>query len=133
MRTIVLLVSRSNDKDEEVSTKKRKWKRSALGEKTYRPLRNVLDLSPHVLFQFVGALGIGRSLVVVFAAIVEDQLRVSDKVFRGRIEVFFVFFFHGAEVHGLLDDFVVIGDFVAVDWLCEGPGRGVVLDVIEKV
>lgn len=42
-------------------------------------------------------------------------------------------FLHGAEIHGFLDDFVVVGHFVAVDGLHKGPGGAVVLHVVEEV
>lgn len=125
MIMMLLLLKRPTEGEKRGGKKRR--------ERTYRPLWNCLNLGPHVFFQFIGALGIGRGLIVVFAAIVEDQLRVTDEVFRGRIEVFFVFFFHSAEVHRFFNDFVVIGDLVAVDWLRKGPGGGVVLYVIEKM
>lgn len=56
-----------------------------------------------------------------------------DEILRGRVQILLVLFFHGAEIHGFLDDFVVVGDFVPVDGLHKGPGGAVVLHVVEEV
>lgn len=100
---------------------------------THRPLRYQLDLLIHILLQLVRTLHIRRALRIVLAAIVEDQSRVVDEIFRGRVEILLVLFLHGAEIHGFLDDFVVVGHFVAVDGLHKGPGGAVVLHVVEEV
>lgn len=96
-----------------------------------RPLGDGLDLYPHVLFQLVGRLGIRRRLVVVLATVVEDELSVPGKVFRRLVLVGLQLLLHGAEVHGLLDDVVVVGHIVLVDGVEERPGRLVVLKVIK--
>lgn len=86
------------------------------------PLGDGLDLLPHELLELVGRLGVGGALVVVLAAVVEDEAGVADKVLRGGILVGLELVLHGAEVHGLLDDVVVVGDLVAVNRDEEGPG-----------
>jgi len=99
----------------------------------YRPLRNRLDLAPHELLQLIRALRIRRRLVVVPAAIIEDELRIFDEVLRCRVQVLLMLLLHRAEVHGLLDDLVIIRHLVPVDGLREGPRRAVVLHVVEQV
>lgn len=100
---------------------------------THRPLRDGLDLGPHELLELIGALGIRGRLVVVATTVIEDELGVADEVLGGGVEVFFVLFFHGGQVHGFFDDFVVVGHFVAVDRLREGPAGAVVLHVVQQV
>lgn len=100
---------------------------------THRPLRDGLDLRPHEFFEFIGALGVRGCFAVVFAAIVEDQLGVTDEVFGRGVEVLFVLLLHRAQVHGFFDHFVVVGHFVTVDGLSERPRGPVVLHVVQQV
>lgn len=98
-----------------------------------RPLGDGLDLVPHVLLELVGRLGVGGALVVVLAAVVEDEAGVFDEFLGRRVLVGLELRLHGREVHRLLDHLVVIRDVVSVDRVQEGPGRLVVLHVVEKV
>lgn len=79
------------------------------------PLGDSLDLLPHELLQLVGRLGVGGALVVVLAAVVEHKTGVPDEVLGGGVLVGLELVLHGAEVHGLLDDIVVVGNVVAVN------------------
>lgn len=98
-----------------------------------RPLGHGLDLLPHELLKLVGRLGVWRGLVVVLAAVVEDEPGVPDEVLGRRVLVGLQFALHGAEVHGLFDDLVVVGDVITVNGDKEGPGRVVVLQIVEEV
>lgn len=97
------------------------------------PLRDSLDLGPHELLELVRALGVRRGLVIVLAAVIKDQLGVLDEVLGGGVVVGLELGLHGAEVHGLLDDVVVVGDVVARHGVQEGPCRRVVLHVVQQV
>jgi hypothetical protein len=99
----------------------------------YRPLRNLLDLLPHELFQSVGRFGIGRGFVVVSPTIVEYELGVLDEVFRVRVGILLVLLLHRCQVHGLLDDIVVVCNLILIDRLLERPSISVVLHGIEKM
>lgn len=89
--------------------------------KTYRPLRNRLDLRPHELLQLIGALRVRGRLIVILAAIIEDEARIADEVLRSGVKVLLMLLLHRAKIHWLLDHLIVIRDLVAIDWLREGP------------
>ena len=97
------------------------------------PLRHLLDLTPHELLQPIRRFRIRRRLSIVPPTIIKDQLRILDKVVRGGIEILLVLLFHGREIHGLLDDVVVVVHLVCVDGLQKRPGIVVVLHVVEEV
>ena len=101
--------------------------------KTYRPLRNRLNLAPHKLLQLVRALRIRRRLIVILPAIIKNQPGVADEIVRRRVQVRFVLLLHRAQVHGLFNNLVVIGDFIPIDRLRERPRGAVVLHVVEQV
>lgn len=98
-----------------------------------RPFRHGFDLLPHESFEFVGRLGVGRALVVVFAAVVEDELGVFDKVLGGGILVCLELALHGAKIHGLLNHVVIVRHVISINRDKERPCRVVVLEVIEQV
>ena len=97
-------------------------KMSMIGTMTHRPLGNRLDLRPHILLQLIRTLRIRRRLIIILAAIIKHQLRIADEILRRGIQILFMLFLHGAQIHGLFDDLVVVGHLVAVDGLREGPG-----------
>lgn len=98
-----------------------------------RPFRHGLNLLPHKSFEFVGGLGVGRALVVVFAAVVEDELGVLDEVLWGGILVCLELALHGAKIHGLLNHVVVVRHIISINRDKERPCRIMVLEVIEQV
>lgn len=100
---------------------------------TYRPLWNPLDLLPHVLLQLIRTLRIRRRLIVIFPAIVIYQLRIPDEVLGRVILIALELRLHGAEIHRLGDDVVVIRHLVPIDRMRERPRRAVVLQVVEEV
>lgn len=91
------------------------------------PLRDRLDLLPHVLFQFVGTFSIWSALVVILAAVVEYEAGIPDEVLGGRILVRIQLRLHCAEIHGFLDDIVIVGHVVLVDRNQERPAALVIL------
>src|SRR5690242_21586647 len=97
---------------------------------TYRPLRDIAYLLPNELVQPPCGLGIARALVVVLSAVIKDKLGVADEVFGRGVEILFVLFIHGGQVHGLFDDVVVVEDVVLVCGVLEGPGVGGVMRVV---
>jgi hypothetical protein len=97
------------------------------------PFGHILNLFPQLLFQLDGSFVVWSLLCIVASAVDRYESGVSDKVFGGFVSVVFEFLFHGAEVHGLLDDIVVVEDFVFVDGLEERPSVGAVLEGREEV
>lgn len=102
-------------------------------ESTYRPLRNRLNLLPHVLLQLIRTLRIRRRLIVVFPAVIVYQLRIPDEVLRRVILIALQLRLHGAEIHRLGDDVVVIRHLIPVDRVRERPRGAVVLQIVEQV
>ena len=100
---------------------------------TDSPLRNALDLRPHELLQLVRMLGIRRRLIIVCPAIVKDELRIFDELLWTGVLVLLMLLLHGPQVHGLLDDLVVVGHLVLVDGLVEGPRRRMVLHIVKEM
>ena len=78
------------------------------GKPTHRPLWDVANLLPHELVQLVRTLGVRCTFVVVPTAVVEDQHGVFDEVLWGGVHVLLVLLFHRRQVHGFLDDLVVV-------------------------
>lgn len=91
------------------------------------PFGHVFDLLPQFFFQLDGSFVVWSLLSIVTSAVDTDESGISNKVFGGFVSVVLEFLFHGAEIHGLFDDFVVVKNFVFVDGLKEGPGMGAVL------
>ena len=98
-----------------------------------RPFWDILNLLPHEFLKLVGRLRIRRVLVVVLAAVIENEICVFDEILRRKVLVGFEFAFHGAEIHRFFDDFVVISNIVAVDRNEKGPSRVMVLEVVEEM
>lgn len=55
--------------------------------KTYRPLRDRLDLPPHKPLQLIRTLGIRRRLVIIAPTIIEYQLGITQELHWRRILV----------------------------------------------
>lgn len=100
---------------------------------TYRPLWNPLDLLPHILLQLIRTLRIRRRLIIIFPAIVIYKLRIPDEVLRRVILIALELRLHGAKIHRLGDDIVVIRHLVPIDRMRERPRGAVVLQVVEEV
>lgn len=88
---------------------------------TYRPLWDIPDLLPHEFLQFVRTLRVRRILVVVFPTVVENQHGILDEILRRRVHVFLMFLFHGRKIHRLLNDLIVVRDFISVHRLSKWP------------
>lgn len=98
-----------------------------------RPFRHGFDLLPHESFEFIGRFGVGRAFVVVFAAVVKDELGIFDEILGSAILVCFELALHGAEIHGLLNHVVIVRHIISINRDKERPCGVVVLEVIEQV
>lgn len=98
-----------------------------------RPFRHGFDLLPHESLELISRLGVGRAFVVVFAAVVEDEPGVFDKVLGGGILVCLELALHGAKIHRLLNHVIVVRNIIAINRYKERPCRVMILEVIEQV
>lgn len=99
----------------------------------YRPLWNIPDPLPHVLLHASCSLRIRRAFIVVFPTIIKDEFRVAYEIFWCRVQIFLVLLLHGREIHGLLDDIVVVQYLIFIDRLLERPRVGIVLHIVEEM